>query len=262
MKSIQSNGLICVKNKFNIEFTICKIEYILNIDQTFKYIFTPYYDVINLVDEFTFRGIPGIELDLKKDVYIRDNIVPTFISERVPSLNREDFDEELQALNLEYMDPIEYLIRSNKKYSGDNLYVKPYKERKIIEIKNEESKNNSLGIIKIILHNLAQGNKLYINNSLINNDYSTFNMLLYIYEKGYNEINAKKQIGINNAKKNNIYKGRKPLNIDKVLFLEQIELIDKKIITINEALKNLNISKATFYRLKKNIGNLVTINVI
>lgn len=43
---------------------------------------------MNLLDVDIFQGIPGIDLDLKKEKYIRDNVIPSFISERFPSQNR------------------------------------------------------------------------------------------------------------------------------------------------------------------------------
>ena len=51
MESISSKGLICIKDKLNIEYIICEIEYILKQDGTFKYVFTPFYNVIDLLDE-------------------------------------------------------------------------------------------------------------------------------------------------------------------------------------------------------------------
>ena len=91
MKSSVSKGIICLKDELNIEFRVCVIEYILNEDETFEYRFYPNYDVISLLSDNLFQGIPGLNLDLKKEVYIRKNILPVFISERVPSKNREDY---------------------------------------------------------------------------------------------------------------------------------------------------------------------------
>lgn len=79
----------------------------------FEYVFEPNYFLIDLLDSKYFQGIPGLNLDLKKQEYIRKNIIPTFISERVPQKNREDFYELLEKLNMKSMDPIEYLIRTD-----------------------------------------------------------------------------------------------------------------------------------------------------
>lgn len=251
MKTMVSSGLICIKNKLNIEFSLCKIEYILYEDETFKYVFTPYYDVIKLLDDDIFQGIPGIELELNKKEYVRENIVPTFISERVPSENRENYHELLDKVGLTYMDPIEYLIRSKLKYSGDCLYIKPFEDRKTIILDDLVGKNNSLGITKILLDNLASGNEIALGSDLIVGNRTIFKTLLYIYEKSYKDNKAKQQSGICKAKNEGRYGGRKPLNVDELLFLEQIELLNNDVIDLGDVLRKLKISKSTFYRLKK-----------
>ena len=251
MNRIISDGLICIKNKINIEFAVCKIEYILWEDETFKYIFTPYYDVISLLESNIFQGIPGIEIDLKKKEYIRENVIPTFIAERVPSEKREDYYELIQKVEMNYMNPVDYLIKTQGKYSGDNLYVKEFTERKNVVIDDVVKKSNTLGVIKIMLDNLAYGNKIVLNDRTIENSLDIFQTLTYIYQKGYDEIKEKQRLGRDEAKKMGNYKGRKAIEIDKLLFLEQVEQVDSKIITIDKVLKNLKISRATFYRLKK-----------
>ena len=251
MNRIKSDGLICIKNKINIEFAVCKIEYILWEDETFKYIFTPYYDVINLLESNIFQGIPGIEIDLKKKEYIRENVIPTFIAERVPSEKREDYYELIQKVGMNYMNPVDYLIKTQGKYSGDKLYVKEFTERKNVVIDDVVKKSNTLGVIKIMLDNLAYGNKIVLNDRIIENSIDIFQTLTYIYQKGYDEIKEKQRLGRDEAKKMGNYRGRKAIEIDKLLFLEQVEQLDSKIITIDKVLKNLKISRATFYRLKK-----------
>ena len=131
MKSITSEGMICIRNKDNTEFRVCKITYIQNEDETFRYIFTPDYDVIGMTDSSFFQGIPGLNLDLHKPMYIRENMTPVFISERVPQPNREDYHELLAHLGMEYMNPIEYLIKTDMHYSGDKLYVVPMSREQI-----------------------------------------------------------------------------------------------------------------------------------
>ena len=120
MKTFESVGTICNPGPFNLIYAICDLEYILNDDDSFKYIFTPNYNTIDLLTSEYFQGIPGLNLDLKKEVYIREYRIPTFISERVPQKNREDYLELLAKVNMEYMDPIEYLIRTDEQYFGDD----------------------------------------------------------------------------------------------------------------------------------------------
>ena len=113
------------------------------------------------------------------------------------------------------------------------------------------SKSNSLGTTKIILDNLAAGNKIVIGDDLIENNRITFITLEYIYEKSYQDVKVKQQKGIYKAKNEGKYCGRKPIKVDELLFLEQIELLNNNDTNLDDALKKLNISKSTFYRLKK-----------
>lgn len=253
MNSITTSGLICIKDNLNIEYVLCKLDYIFNDDDTFKYIFTPYYDVIDLLNSDIFQGLPGLELNFKKKEYIRENIQPVFISERVPSNTREDYYDILASLKMDYMNPIEYLIKTKESYSGDNLYVISYTERETVNLNNIIEKCNSLGIIKIILNNFAKGNKLILNNTEINNS-KTFEVLKFIYQKQLNEQIIKQKKGIEKAKSDKIYKGRKAIKIDMLTFYEQIDLVKKGIITNDDAIKNLKISKSTYYRLKNKVS--------
>ncbi|MDD7043622.1 MAG: recombinase family protein, partial [Mollicutes bacterium] len=115
MKAYISKGTICIKGPFQLIYAVCKITYQLNEDDSFKYVFEPNYSVISLLDSSIFQGIPGLNLDLKRKEYIRIK-TPTFIAERVPSKKREDYLDLLAKVDMDYMDPIEYLIRSKEQY--------------------------------------------------------------------------------------------------------------------------------------------------
>ena len=56
--------------------------------------------------------------------------------------------------------------------------------------------------------------------------------------------------GIALAKKEHHYKGRKPIKTDKLLFLELLTKVENKEITPKEAIQQLGITKAKYYRLK------------
>ena len=257
MKTYESKGYICVK-KYNLIYYVCKITYILNEDEKFKYIFEPNYSVIDLLDTKTFQGIPGLNLDLRKEEYIRDDRIPTFISERVPSEKREDYQELLAEAQMDYMDPIIYLTRVNKKYSGDNLFVMPYKEKELIIFdKNGEITDNNNTRIKRILENVCIGNDIKINNQIINdtNRKMIYDMLIDGYVKTY-ELNKKLQReGIERAKSLGKYQGRKPIDVDKLMFLELLEKVENKKMRPIEAAQKLGISIDKYYRYKKKLQN-------
>lgn len=47
MKSYHSEGIICIKDRYGIEYRVCHLAYTLNEDETFEYVFTPNYSVID-----------------------------------------------------------------------------------------------------------------------------------------------------------------------------------------------------------------------
>jgi len=256
MKSIISKGTICIKDNNEFIYKICDLEYFLNEDGSFKYTFIPNFSVINLTTFPQFQGIPGLDLNLRREKYIRENKVPVFISERVPQENREDYYELLKDVGLEYMDPILYLIRTKLQYFGDNLFMVEYSEKKVFNIDQFGTKNNQ-EILKEILTNIVSGDDINIFKTTINdeNRKTTFDILMGLYLRSKKINNDKKLNGINIAKRNNKYTGRKPISIDHTLFLKLLIKIYAHELKVKEACKILSISKDKFYRYKK-INNL------
>ena len=200
-----------------------------------------------------FQGIPSLNLDLKKEVYVRENILPTFILERVPSKNREDLYDLLKEVNLTYIDPIEYLCRTKYKYSGDNFFMTYYEEYQDIMVEDIKGKNTTPSIIKCVLNNLALGNKVFLKDGLSLTTKEIFKFLYYLYEKSYKNLKINQIEGIENKKKEGKYLGRKPKPFSYFKMLECLERIDKKEMTSKEACVLLGISLDKFYREKKKI---------
>ena len=256
MKTYYSRGLIVVKDKFNITYLLSKIEYFYNEDETFKYVFTPSYSTISLLKSDIFQGLPGLNLDIKKEKYERINRVPVFISERVPNKNREDYYELLKEVNMDYMDPIEYLIRVKGQYFGDPYFVITYKDKEKIDLDNLKGKYTNTELIKIILDNIAVGNDIIFNETLINDDNRKliYDILIKLYKRSVTYKKEKQLEGISLAKINGKYKGRKRIEIDVINFLNYLNKINNKEITVKEACKNLGITIDKFYREKKRIN--------
>lgn len=256
MKTYYSRGLIVVKDKFNITYLLSKIEYFCNEDETFKYVFTPSYSTISLLKSDIFQGLPGLNLDIKKEKYERINRVPVFISERVPNKNREDYYELLKEVNMEYMDPVEYLIRVKGQYFGDPYFVITYKHKEKIDLDNLKGKYTNTELIKIILDNIAIGNDIIFNDTLINDDNRKliYDILIKLYKRSVTYKKEKQLEGISLAKINGKYKGRKRIEIDVINFLNYLNKINNKEITVKEACKNLGITIDKFYREKKRIN--------
>lgn len=256
MDSVVKKGIICIE-QYGIEFQLCVIEHIIYSEDYFKYVFHPNYSVIELLDSDVFQGIPGLDLDKKKKEYVRKNIIPTFISERVPSANRENLYELLDKVGLTYINPIEYLIRTEDKYSGDDLYVVEYSEKTLVNLDDFLTKNNVQSIIKMILDNLAKGNNVFYNQTTIDdsNRKEVFKLLLGLYLKSLALNKAKQKAGIEEAKKNHKYQGRKAVEVDSMIFRETVMKVENNLLSLNDALSLLNISRDKYYRLKKLLQN-------
>lgn len=258
MKVIK-NAYICVRDSNNIEYYLCKLTHELNDDETYKYIFTPNYEIIDLLPNDIFFGIPGINLDSKKKEYVRENIKPVFISERVPDENREGLSKILKQVNMDYIDPLEFLIRCHKKgiqYSGDKLYLVEYKEKETIKMVDLFGKCNVSGSIKKILDNLAKGNDIVSNTLTVDdkNRKEMIEMLLALYERSNEQKKEKQKEGIRRAKKENRYKGRKPIKVDYATFIMYERKVQKKEMTAKEAAKKIGISIDKYYRYRKEIA--------
>lgn len=256
MDSVVKKGIICIE-QYGIEFQLCVIEHIIYSEDYFKYVFHPNYSVIELLDSDVFQGIPGLDLDKKKKEYVRKNIIPTFISERVPSANRENLYELLDKVGLTYINPIEYLIRTDDKYSGDDLYVVKYSEKTLVNLDDFLTKNNVQSTIKMILDNLAKGNNVFYNQTTIDdsNRKEVFKLLLGLYLKSLALNKAKQKAGIEEAKKNHKYQGRKAVEVDIMIFRETVMKVENNLLSLNDALSLLNISRDKYYRLKKLLKN-------
>lgn len=257
MKNYSSKGTICVRGNFDLVYALCEIEYIANSDNTFKYIFRPNYSVIDLLTSEYFQGIPGLNLDLRKDEYIRDNKTPTFISERVPSTNREDYYILLEKLNMEYMDPIKYLILTNEQYSGDKLFVIEKKEKETVTFDSAIYDGNNNVLIKNILINICLGNDVKIGREIVNdlNRKSFHDVFLAIYRRSLENRKKLQRLGIEKAKAKGVYKGRKPIKVDTLMFLDYLEKVRKKEMTARQAAIKLGISIDKYYRTKKLLQN-------
>ena len=124
MNQHTTKALICLTDDLGIEYVVSEIEYTIRESEEFEYIFRPNYAVIDLLDASLFQGIPGLDLDKGKDEYVRKNVVPTFISERAPGSNREELWRLLADCDMEYLNQLEWLTRTDTQYGGDRLYVR------------------------------------------------------------------------------------------------------------------------------------------
>ncbi len=263
MKKHIVKATILVTDKLNVKYNVCYLEQVFYEDDNFEYVFRPNYFVIELLDSKTFQGIPGLNLDLKKKEYVRKNKIPTFIYERTPQKNREDLWDLLDEVGLEYLDHLEWLIRTDTTYTGDNLTVEAFKvpkERKGIDevawgdtfVFNAVSdiSADNFTVIKFILDVITKGSFLKAGDYYIDdNNRKAQHALIYLLFNNETKRRSRKQkIGIEKAKQNKKYSGRKKISVSIPLLHELSEKIDRNEMTVNAAAEVLNISSRTLYR--------------
>ena len=264
MKKQVVRATIIAVDQSKVKYPVCYLEQIYYEDDTYRYEFKPYYDIIDLLDVSVFQGIPGLNLKLRKEVYKRENKLPTFIYERTPQKNREDLWDLLEEVDLDYLDHLEWLIRTDKTYTGDNLiveeYVPPqkkeypaevhYGDRFIAKRISDVSRAN-FTLLKFLLDIITHGATLVTDDFTIDtsNRKMMHGLVYQLYANEMQSFKEKQRSGIKIATKKNKYKGRKKIEVSILLLDEIIKKRERNEITIDEAMKALGISsRSTFYR--------------
>ena len=271
MKTHSVKGVICAKDQYNIEYALCYIEQIYYEDDSFEYVFRPYYNMIELCNDSFFQGIPGINLDMKKKEYIRENKTPTFIYERTPQENREDLWTLLEEVNLEYLDKLEWLIRSKREYTGDSLFVKRFSDSESRNNINEIHYQDTIVIDNIrmlgrtiyqktkkILEIITSGANLTTKEFTVNdyNRQAIYDVMYSLYKIDYQKRRKKQLDGVQSALSEDKYKGRKRIPVELPKLAEVFDMFDQKKISEKEAMKKLGLtSRSTFYRRIKEFRN-------
>jgi len=253
MKESTTTGLICLRDNLDIEYKIAKIEYIERADESFTYIFTPFYNVIDLLSPPDFQGIPGLDLDLRKPKYVRENIVPVFISERAPNKNREDLWQLLESVGMKYLNQLEWLIRTKLQYFGDRFYVKRYKsddEKQSVELGEPEGHERAKSICLRILQAICSGQDVRGSGYSIDdsNRKAYYSLLISLYRAEVEYPKKKRLEGVRESAAEGHYRGRQRILIDEIKAAGVFDEFRHGKISEPEALEKLGVSRSTFYR--------------
>ena len=65
-------GLIKVYDRDNNRYSVGEVAFERFDDQNYQYIIKPYWECIDSLPKGLFQGIPGINMDLRRQVYFRD----------------------------------------------------------------------------------------------------------------------------------------------------------------------------------------------
>lgn len=256
----------------------------------FQYIFIPYWHVIDGLPSELFQGIPGLDMEARLSRYYRVNREPVFITQRTPSRKREGLWELLESVGLDYYDRLEWLIRTNMRAGNDNLIVERDNncgvsvegmESEIVleyERNNDDSIQRFLAYAKKIkqitlttkgdlgssprefnknlLRILSSGNTISTQDrsfSVAQTEVPAMLKLLLAQkalDRDFRKI--RQQEGILTAKEQGKYKGRKRIEVNKLVLKQTMEKFERKEIDLEEAMQLTGItSRSTFYRRRK-----------
>lgn len=250
MREIITSGTICLEDEYGFSYYIADIKYIEREDESFRYEIRPNYSVIDLLTAKYFQGIPGLDLSLKKKVYVRENLVPVFISERTPGENREDLWALLEECDMQYLNRLEWLIRTKTRYSGDGLYVCRTEQKNITISSISELGNRSSVISRKVLEIICASGKIVTDAFVIDDhnrkSYYALFMAMYKTERKY--IDDRRRSGIEKSVQQGNYKGRQRLKINELELNNTLQEYEAGKIKSKEAAETLQISLATFFR--------------
>lgn len=265
-------GIIKVYDRYNRNYSVGEVIFERFDEQNFQYIIKPYWYSIDQIPYGLFQGIPGIDMDLRRDAYYRVNMTPTFISMRTPSESRENVRELMRLVGLDYYDRFEWLLRSEMRCGDDNLFVvrKPADDLRIqgleqakirylhpsdiVEIENlSDIQSSNAKLVENLFSLLQSGVRIYIRSEsryIDDNERRTMLYLLRNMQECIDRNNRNhRQLGIEEAKRNGRYTGRKPIELDDQLLKQVAIAFLNNHISEQEAMTRLEIrSRSTFYR--------------
>jgi len=244
-------GEICFMYTKKALFKVARISYELFEDESYQYVFEPYYDVIDGLEDVDWGGIPGIDLTKRQKKYYRVGMTPVFISERTPPPNRVNLQQELKDANLEYLNSLEWLINTDTVYSGDKLVVENDGFNSFSGISDQSAQWHALSILQL----LGMRRPIDIDGRLFND--SDRSVLIKTFLIEYEFLSSKRKENQSRgqilASEAGIYTGRKPIKVPLPLLAEVKKKLSSGHMTIQQALQATNLSKATLYRKLKNL---------
>lgn len=269
--SYVNSGIIKAVMKSGEKISVAQIDYQEFDEENFQYVISPYWEIIDGLPASVFQGIPGIDMDLRLVRYYRVNYIPTFIAERTPSENREDLWDILESVGLDYYDRFEWLLRTTMRSANDNLIVERRRTSQVVERfaagilstlqygdkvivdSLEEISDTTSGFTDGIFTALTNGVDIINQREQVLVDITTRSSMVPIVVTqriiARREHALNRRTGIEQAKKDGKYTGRKPIEVDEKVLQQVNRELKAGFISVEEAMKRTKIgSKSTFYR--------------
>lgn len=266
-----NSGIIKAVMKSGEKISVAQIDYQEFDEENFQYVFCPYWEIIDGLPASVFQGIPGIDMDLRLERYYRVNYIPTFIAERTPSENREDLWDILSSAGMDYYDRFEWLLRTTMRSANDNLIVERRRSSQVIEKyasgilsmlqygdkvivdSMEAIADTSAGFSDGIFTAVTSGVDIISASGQVYVDTATRAAMVPVIVTQrmitHREHASNRRDGIEQAKQNGKYTGRKPIEVDEIMLRQAVKEMQQGMITVEEAMRRTKIaSKSTFYR--------------
>ncbi len=247
MKESRTSGIICLKDDLGIEYRICKIDQIVRDDGHYSYSFRPNYSVIDMLPPTLFQGIPGLDLDLRKEEYVREDRIPVFISERTPDENRADLWELLQSAEMDHLNRLEWLMRTDLQYFGDRLYVIRFEEHRRIDMRDSELTFRVMTIR--VLKNICAGNDVVLPHITIDDSNRTMAYFLLTDILYKNDLRVSEQRI--SGERPPLGRKRKDVDTEELMWVKR--QMDLGLMTSQQAADRLEIGRATLFRRLKSL---------
>lgn len=246
MRSVTNSALICWDDELGIQYRICRLDYTEWEDGEYEYVFTPDYRVMDILPMVQVGGIPGLDLDLRRERYVRRNMQPVFMTERSPPRNRIGLWDELRSVGLDHYDRLEWLIRTNMIYSGDRLYVIRYEEPRSRDFE-DGIRRDAVALCRDMLRALGSGAEMSVSGRKLDHEEAVaVGRMLRLVLLSDKAKNPKKPDPPCVGRK------RKEIGIET---LRKVKLdIDSGRYTAGEMADILGISRATLYRRLRESG--------
>lgn len=252
MKEATTRGVICLEDpETGVEYHLARIEYREREDETFSYVIEPNYSVISLLSPPLFQGIPGLNLDLKRKRYVRENRTPVFISERTPAENREDVRKLLDDADMDYLNPLEWLIRTATRYGGDSLFVRrPSEESGDVVVDMPSMEGGMREAAELLLRVIATGQNVRGDGFVVDdaNRGAVHALLRALCLKG-----KKRKSAPCPSSEEKRGRGRRRKPVDEIRYEYAVVQFEKGLMTAEEAARKAGVSRATFFRRLKEV---------
>lgn len=247
MKENITSGIICLKDDLGLEYRICRIDQIVRDDGHYRYTFKPNYSVIDMLPPALYQGIPGLDLDLRKEEYVREDRIPVFISERTPDENRADLWELLQSAGMDHLNRLEWLIRTDLQYFGDRLYVIKFEESRCIDMRDSELTFRVMTMR--VLKNICAGNDVMLPHITIDDSNRTMAYFLLTDILSKNDLRVAEQRISGELPP--LGRKRKDVDTDELMWVKR--QMDLGLMTSQQAADKLKIGRATLFRRLKSL---------